>query len=75
MDPVNPKKHGPFYQLSYSFEGKSTTRFVRPGYVAKIKKELATCKRFRKLTQDWVSLSITLAQMKLEEARQNEGGK
>ncbi len=28
MDPVNPKKHGPFYQLSYSFEGQSTTRFV-----------------------------------------------
>ncbi len=75
MDPVTPKKHGPFYQLSYSFAGKSTTRFVRPGYVAKIKKELATYKRFRKLTQDWVSLSITLSQMKLEEARQNEGGK
>ena len=72
MDPVKPRKHGLFYQLSYSFEGKSTTRFVRPGYVAKIKKELATCKRFRKLTQDWVSLAITLSQMKLTEARQKD---
>ena len=72
MNPVNPKKHGPFYQLSYSFEGKSTTRFVRPGYVAKIKKELATYKRFRKLTQDWVALAIALSQMKLAEARQKD---
>jgi len=33
---------------------------------------LATCKRFRKLTQDWVSLAITLSQMKLTEARQKD---
>jgi hypothetical protein len=69
MDPINPKKHGPFYQLSYSHEGKSTTRFVRPGYAAEIKKELAAYKRFRKLAQDWVSLAIMLSQLRLEEAR------
>jgi len=40
--------------------------------VAKIKKELATYKRFRKLTQDWVALAITLSQMKLAEARQKD---
>ncbi len=64
--------YGPFFQLSYSFEGKSTTRFVQPGYVAKTKKELATYKRFRKLTQDWVSLAIALSQVKLAEARQKD---
>jgi hypothetical protein len=69
MDPISPKKHGPFYQLSYSHEGKSTTRFVRPGYVATIEKELATYKRYRELTQDWVSLAIQLSQLCLEEAR------
>ena len=41
VDPVKPKKHGPFYQLSYSQLGKSTTRFVRPNYAGQIKKELA----------------------------------
>ena len=45
---------------------------MRPGYVAKIKKELATYKRFRKLTQDWVALAIALSQMKLAEARQKD---
>ena len=75
MDSINPKKHGPFYQLSFSHAGKSTTRFVRPGYVTKIKKELAAYKRFKKLTQDWVALAITLSQLRIEEARQNEDGK
>lgn len=75
MDPVKPKKHGPFYQLSYSHQGKSTTRFVRPEYVAIVRKELAAYKRFKKLTQDWVSLAITLSQLELEEARQKEDKK
>ena len=75
MDPIKPKKHGPFYQLSYSHLGKSTTRFVRPGYVTVIEKELAAYNRFKKLTQDWVALSIALSQLQLEEARQKEDKK
>lgn len=69
VDPLKPKKHGPFYQLSYSHQGKSTTRFVRPGYVAKIRKELAAYKRFRGLTQEWLTLALTLSQLRLEQAR------
>jgi hypothetical protein len=68
-DPDNPKKHGPFYQLSYAHQGKSSTRFVRPGYVPQIKKELAAYKRFRQLTQTWVGLELTLSQLRLEQAR------
>ena len=26
VDPIHPKKHGPFYKLSYTHGGKSTTR-------------------------------------------------
>jgi hypothetical protein len=69
VDPLKPKKHGPFYQLSYSHQGKSTTRFVRPRYVAKIRKELAAYKRFRGLTQEWITLALTLSQLRLEQAR------
>jgi hypothetical protein len=75
VDPVNPKKHGPFYQLSYTHAGKSTTRFVRPGYVTQIKKELAAYKRFRALTQKWVSLELALSQLRLEQARREEDEK
>jgi hypothetical protein len=59
VDPINPKKHGPFFQLSYARAGKSTTRFLRPGYVAQIKTELAAYKRFRDLTQKWVTQELT----------------
>ncbi len=75
IDPVNPKKHGPFYQLSYSHSGKSTTRFVRPGYVPQIKRELAAYKRFRQLTEKWVTLALTLSQLRLEQARREEDQK
>lgn len=69
VDPVKPKKHGPFYQLSYSHQGKSTTRFVRPAYVPQIRKELAAYKRFRQLTHTWVALEVTLSQLRLQQAR------
>lgn len=69
VDPIKPKKHGPFYQLSYSHQGKSTTRFVRSGYVPQIKRELAAYKRFKKLTQAWVALELTRSQLLLEQAR------
>jgi hypothetical protein len=71
IDPIKPKKHGPFYQLSYTHNGKSTTRFVRSGYVPQIKKELANYKRFRKLTQTWVDLELNLSQLRLEQARRD----
>ena len=29
----NPHKHGPYYQLSFTWQGKSSTRFVRPEQV------------------------------------------
>ena len=33
-DPKHPRKHGPYYQLSYTWRGKSSSRFVRPQRVA-----------------------------------------
>ena len=74
-DAIAPNKHGPYTQLSYVHQGKSTTRFIRPGYVAQIKKELAAYKRFRRLTQQWVTLALTLSQLRLEQARREEDQK
>ena len=75
VDPINPKKHWPFFQLSYTRAGKSTARVVRPGHVAQIKKKQAAYKRFRDLTQKWVTLELTLSQLRLEEARRAEDEK
>ena len=57
-DPRHPQKHGPYHQLSYTWRGKSTTRFVRPGRVAILKAKLARYQRFRELTAAWVDVAI-----------------
>lgn len=69
VDPVKPVKHGPFYQLSYSHRGKSTTQFVRPQFAPEVRRQLAAYKTFRRLTDEWVSLALELAKAKMETAR------
>ena len=69
VDPVKPQKHGPFYQLSYSHRGKSTTQFVRPPFVPQVRKQLAAYKKFKALTEKWVALALELSKLKMEEAR------
>ena len=69
VDPVKPQKHGPFYQLSYSHRGKSTTQFVRPQFVSQVRRQLAAYKKFKGLTEKWVALALELSKLKMEEAR------
>jgi hypothetical protein len=70
VDPIQPQKHGPFYKLSYTHGGKSTTQFIRPQFVPEVQKQLATYKKFVALTQQWVSLALELSKLELQEARQ-----
>ena len=69
VDPIQPQKHGPFYKLSYSHQGKSTTQFVRPQFVPEVKQQVATYKKFKALTQRWVALSLELCKLEMQEAR------
>lgn len=69
VDPIKPQKHGPFYQLSYSHRGKSTTQFVRPQFVPQVRKQLAAYKKFKALTEKWVALALDLSKLKMQEAR------
>ena len=59
-DPRRPRKHGPYYQLSYTWRGRSTTRFVRAPQVRAMRAKLANYKRFRQLTAEWVDVAIAL---------------
>ena len=62
-----PRKHGPYYQLSYTRKGKSTTRFVRPRDLATVKQQMKNYKRLRALTDRWVDLAIELATLNVED--------
>lgn len=68
-DPENPKKHGPYNQLSYVRNGKSTTRFIRSHQLKEVKSQLTQYKRFRKLTDEWLQFAIEHAEAKLQATR------
>jgi hypothetical protein len=57
-NPQHPQKHGPYYQLSFTWRGKSRTRFVRAERLAGMRQKIANYKRFRELTDEWVDLGV-----------------
>lgn len=69
MDPDNPRRHGPYYQLSYVRKGKSTSRFIRPQFVRDIEWQLANYKKFKKLSDEWLTLAIEHSSLKLDMLR------
>jgi len=63
--PKRPKKHGPYYQLSYVHKGKSTTQYIQKELVGAVRSQLANYKQFKALTTEWVDIALTLAKQKL----------
>lgn len=64
-----PQKHGPYHQVSFTWRGKSSSRFVRKEDLARVKRELKNYQRLRELTDEWIELSFELAKLaKAEEA-------
>ena len=51
-DSQDPRKHGPYYQLSYTWQGKSSTRFLRPEQVEEMRQKVANYKRLRELMNE-----------------------
>ena len=64
MTPENPRRHGPYYKVSYVFGGRFSSRFVPRDQVKAVRVELANYKRLRKLTEDWVALALRLTKEK-----------
>lgn len=65
VDPDKPQKHGPYYQLSYVHNGRSTTQFIGHQSVDKVRSQLENYKTFRALTAEWVDLALLLAKENL----------
>lgn len=65
MAAKRPRKHGPYYQLSYVHQGKSTSQFIRKERVGAVRLQLANYKRFKALTAEWVDIALTLAKERL----------
>jgi hypothetical protein len=62
-DKENPRKHGPYYRLSYSLAGRNSTMFVKQQDVQAVKTMVDNYKKFREL-------SIELALATLDSVKQ-----
>jgi|DewCreStandDraft_4_1066084.scaffolds.fasta_scaffold167653_1 hypothetical protein len=57
------RRHGPYYQLSYSHQKKSSSRFVREPDLGEVKQQLKNYERLRVLVEEWVGLDIERARL------------
>lgn len=65
-NPVKPQKHGPYYQLSYVHEGKSTSRFIKKHLLPQVTQETKEYKKFKALIETWIKLSLKKANQSLK---------
>jgi len=65
-----PIKHGPYYQLSFAWKGKSSTRFVRDGDLPQVEKQLGNYRQLRELVDEWIRVAAELSDLPVREQRQ-----
>ena len=60
----NPRKHGPYYQLSFTRHRKSTSEFVKAEDVDAVRESLENYKTLMKLKDEWIDISIFLSRLR-----------
>ena len=64
-----PEKHGPYYQVSFSRKGKSSTKFVKMDDLPAIRKQLKNYERMKELVDRWIDLATELSNLHLTRTR------
>lgn len=59
-----PVKHGPYYQVSFTWQGKSTSQFVRQEDLPALQRQLRNYRRLRQLVNAWIELGMELSRLK-----------
>jgi len=70
----DPQHHaGAYWQISYTRRMKSRTEYVRREWVKDLRGQIATHKRFQRLVDQWIDLSIELSRlaMRIAEPKAN----
>jgi hypothetical protein len=69
-DPKTKKR--PFHQISYTHKGRGRSEYVRAEHLGQIRREAANFKRFRKLAERWVELSLKASQLRVRNTGQRD---
>lgn len=64
-----PQKHGPYYQLGWARNGRSTTRFIRKPDAPTVQAQLRNHEILQDLVDRWVDAAIEICELKLAESR------
>jgi uncharacterized protein DUF6788 len=64
-----PQKHGPYYQVSYTWRGQSRTHFVREEEFPHIQQQVANYERLRALVGQWIDSALEIARLEREQRR------
>lgn len=59
-DSKYPKKHGPYYQLSFSVGGRSSSMFIKKEDISEARKRVRNYQEFKKLTTELVQAHVDL---------------
>jgi hypothetical protein len=59
-DSKNPKKHGPYYQLSFSVGGRSSSMFIKKEDISEARKRVRNYQEFKKLTTELIQAHVDL---------------
>ncbi len=62
-----PKKHGTYYQLSFTRKGRSSSKFIKKQHLQAVRKQLKNYARLRTLLDRWIELGTQLSELRLEE--------
>jgi hypothetical protein len=68
----DPQHHtGAYWQISYTRRMKSRTEYIRKEFVKEVRRQTVTHKRFKRLVEQWIDLSIEHSRltMKIAEPR------
>lgn len=57
---------GAYWQISYTRQMKSRTEYVRKEWVPDIRRQIAAHKRFKRLVDQWIDLSIEHSRLTMQ---------
>ena len=66
---TTPEKHGPYYQVSFTRKGKSSSKFVRKEDLAAVRRELKNYEVMKMLMDRWIDLATELSNLRLANKR------
>jgi hypothetical protein len=60
-----PEKHGPYYQVSFTRKGKSSSKFVRKEDLNTVRRELKNYEVMKTLMDRWIEMATQLSNLRL----------